>query len=420
MDPCPFVRIVIKNLALKSPILKSDSFCYCKMKLKDFQTQSSKICVVLQENQQIDDQIHASFNLKKSEFDKMMEKSGVLKKPFCVKVEIFAGKSEISCGFSGGKKIGSVCLDLKSVENRVCVIQNGWVEIGKGIKLNLNVRIEPDPRFVFQFDGEPECSPQVFQVNGNVRQAVFTCEFGFRNSGGERNLRTRSIESESNKSRSCLTSLRSDKEIHPKERKGWSITIHDLSGSPVACASMVTPFVPSSGTNRVCRSNPGAWLILTPGQATWKPWGRLEAWLEKDDHLGYRFEHFPDGGVDAITLANSKLSTKNGGKFIIDNSTGPSPMSTPSSSFDSGSISSSDVGSGSWAHLLYRGFVMSSTVMGGGKCSKPEVEISTHHVSCTEDAAAFVALAAAMDLSMDACKSFSSKLRKELRQTGQD
>lgn len=193
MDPCPFVRIVIKNLALKSQILKSDSFCYCKMKLKDFPTQSSKICVVLQENQQIDDQIHASFNLKKSEFEKIMEKSGVSKRPFCVKVEIFAKKGEISCGFSGGKKIGSVCLDLKSVENRVCVIQNGWIEIGKGAKLNLNVRIEPDPRFVFQFDGEPECSPQVFQVNGNVRQAVFTCEFGFRNSGGERNLRTRLV-----------------------------------------------------------------------------------------------------------------------------------------------------------------------------------------------------------------------------------
>lgn len=56
---------------------------------------------------------------------------------------------------------------------------------------------------------------------------------------------------------------------------------------------------------------------------------------------------------------------------------------------------------------------MSSTVGGGGR---PEVEIGVQHVSCTEDAAAFVALAAAMDLSMDACRLFSQKLRKELRQ----
>lgn len=59
---------------------------------------------------------------------------------------------------------------------------------------------------------------------------------------------------------------------------------------------------------------------------------------------------------------------------------------------------------------------MSSTVEGDGRCSKPEVEVGVQHVSCAEDAAAFVALAAAMDLSMDACRSFSRKLRKELRQ----
>lgn len=58
---------------------------------------------------------------------------------------------------------------------------------------------------------------------------------------------------------------------------------------------------------------------------------------------------------------------------------------------------------------------MSATVEGGGKCSKPEVEVGVQHVTCTEDAAAFVALAAAMDLSVDACTLFSHKLRKELR-----
>ena len=63
---------------------------------------------------------------------------------------------------------------------------------------------------------------------------------------------------------------------------------------------------------------------------------------------------------------------------------------------------------------------MSSTVEGVDKCSKPEVEVGVQHVTCTEDAAAFVALAAAMDLSMDACRSFSQKLRKELRQQTQN
>ncbi|KAF0935898.1 hypothetical protein E2562_036650 [Oryza meyeriana var. granulata] len=57
---------------------------------------------------------------------------------------------------------------------------------------------------------------------------------------------------------------------------------------------------------------------------------------------------------------------------------------------------------------------MSSSVQGEGRCSKPTVEVGVPHVVCAEDAAAFVALAAAVDLSMDACRLFSHKLRKEL------
>ena len=63
---------------------------------------------------------------------------------------------------------------------------------------------------------------------------------------------------------------------------------------------------------------------------------------------------------------------------------------------------------------------MSSAVEDDGKCSKPEVGVGVQHVTCTEDAAAFVALAAAVDLSMDACRSFSQKIRRELRQPDQE
>lgn len=246
----------------------------------------------------------------------------------------------------------------------------------------------------------------------------------------------RSSLSESNTSRNWLPSLKTDcKDQSSKERKGWSITIHDLSGSPVAMASMVTPFVPSPGSDRVSRSNPGAWLILRPECGTWKPWGRLEAWREPGftDALGYRFDLFYDeiaATGTTTSVASSTLSTKLGGKFTVDmTSSIATPSISPQSScdFGSGSRSGSRPGSGSGSDFgfgvplspqrLYRGgFVMSSTVEGAGKCSKPEVEVGVQYVTCTEDAAAFVALAAAMDLSMDACRSFSQKLRKELRQ----
>ncbi|KAF7840707.1 DUF1005 family protein [Senna tora] len=179
---------------------------------------------------------------------------------------------------------------------------------------------------------------------------------------------------------------------------------------------MVTPFVPSPGSHRVSRSNPGAWLILRPGgDGTWKPWGRLEAWREQNSSntIGYRFEILPAIAAP-VTLAASTISSQHGGKFTIDVTSGVTPMNSPSGSWDLSSGSRSDFGLEQ--QLLYKGFVMSTTVDGEGKCSKPEVEVGVQHVTCTEDAAAFVALAAAMDLSMDACKLFSQKLRKELRQ----
>ncbi|PWA71845.1 hypothetical protein CTI12_AA275120 [Artemisia annua] len=416
MDPCPFIRLVIGNLALKN----SPPNCYCKIKLKNHTTHITDIIINNTSSHADDDviinqaddnnQLQASFTFKKTEFDKVVEKGTGLR------VEVYSGRKGYNpvCGYGSGKLVGAVVIGLdSSSSSKSGVVKNGWVDVGKRVGLYLNVRVEPDPRFVFEFDGEPECSPQVFQVNGNVRQAVFTCKFSVRNSG-DRNLRSGSSITEPNNNGNWLRTVRNEKEKPVKERKGWSITVHDLSGSPVAMASMVTPFVPSNGTNDVRRSNPGAWLILRPGHNTWKPWGRLEAWRDSTG-LGYRFELLPDAaitGLDPITLSNSTISSKNGGKFTIDIGTGASPMSTPSGSFDScsGSGSGSDFWSGSWAQLMYQGFVMSSKVS-----SKPEVEIGVQHVTCTEDAAAFVALAAAVDLSVDACLPFSKKLRKELR-----
>lgn len=59
---------------------------------------------------------------------------------------------------------------------------------------------------------------------------------------------------------------------------------------------------------------------------------------------------------------------------------------------------------------------MSVTLDGEGKCSKLEVEVRMQHVTYTEDVTAFVILAVTLDLSIDACKLFSQKLQKDLRQ----
>ncbi|KAE8657031.1 ergosterol biosynthetic protein 28-like [Hibiscus syriacus] len=173
-----------------------------------------------------------------------------------------------------------------------------------------------------------------------------------------------SLQSESSNSRSLLSSFGSERERLGKERKGWSITVHDLSGSPVAAASMVTPFVASPGSDRVSHSNPGSWLILRPGGGTWKPWGRLEAWRERgsSDELGYRFELIPDMSAAAIVLAESTLSSSKGGKFVIDLGAGgcsngratPGSRTSPACS----RTGSEDFWYGLWPFCMYGGFVM--------------------------------------------------------------
>ncbi|OAY79774.1 hypothetical protein ACMD2_21814 [Ananas comosus] len=85
-----------------------------------------------------------------------------------------------------------------------------------------------------------------------------------------------------------------EREQPGKERKGWSVTVHDLSGSPMVLASMATPFVASShdGSGELlqprCRDNGGI----------------------SSDALGYRFELLlPDTSMSVgITLAEFSLS----------------------------------------------------------------------------------------------------------------
>lgn len=200
MDPCSFVRILIGDLALKLPVASKPSFsgtvhpsaspCFCKIKLKNFPHQFAAISLNRDANSR---SLAACFSLDKAQFERLAAK------PQCLKIKVYTGRRGSTCGLNASKLLGkvSVPLDLRVAESRPYVFQNGWVSIGEkdnkessnlsSSQLRLCVRAEPDPRFVFQFDGEPECSPQVFQVQGSVKQPVFTCKFGFRSSSDLKN-----------------------------------------------------------------------------------------------------------------------------------------------------------------------------------------------------------------------------------------
>ncbi|KAJ7969515.1 DUF1005 family protein (DUF1005) [Quillaja saponaria] len=384
MDPCPFVRLIVESLALKLPLATkpagsgvhpSTTPCFCKIRIKNFpfQTALLPLCSTTGDSAPDSTASSSGFHLDSAAIRRF---SG---KPITLRVSVYTGRMGRTCGVSGARLLGRVAvdMDLEGADYRPSVFQNGWLTIGKNetnqpsARLHLVVRSEPDPRFVFQFDGEPECSPVVYQIQGGIRQPVFSCKFS-----ADRIARLRSLPSDfTNNSRGWMKTFSGDRERVRRERKGWMVMIYDLSGSPVAAASMVTPFVPSPGSDRVSRSNPGAWLILRPNGfsvSSWKPWGRLEAWRERGpiDGLGYKFELVTENGpTSGIPIAEATLSVRKGGQFCIDNRI------------------MRDSGLGS--RLAVKGFVMGSTVEGEGIVSKPVVQVGVQHVTCMADAALF-------------------------------
>lgn len=202
MDPCPFVRLIIESLALKLPLTATKSAshgihpsstpCYAKLKLKNFPTQT----VILPLSPTSDNPSSppesaataTGFHLDAAALRRISAK------PVTLTVSVFTGRmGGRACGVTSGKLMGSVqvSVDLSGTHSKARVFQNGWMKLAATAEkpvamLHITVRAEPDPRFVFQFGGEPECSPVVFQIQGNIRQPVFSCKFS-----ADRNNRSR-------------------------------------------------------------------------------------------------------------------------------------------------------------------------------------------------------------------------------------
>ena len=76
--------------------------------------------------------------------------------------------------------VGVFRVELPSSEWRPVLLHHGWAGIGKGEarpELHLRVKLEADPRYIFQFDDEIALNPQVVQLHGSIRQPVFSCKF---------------------------------------------------------------------------------------------------------------------------------------------------------------------------------------------------------------------------------------------------
>lgn len=275
--------------------------------------------------------------------------------------------------------------------------------------MHLRVKAVADPRYVFRFEDEVALNPQVVQIHGRHCQPIFSCKF----------IRAGRRASQADDWSSC--SEEEEKEMETarrkrmRERKGWKVAVHDLSGTAVAAAFMATPFVPATGRDTVARSNPGAWLIVradtTGSSDSWQPWGRLEAWREDPPAPGtkgkdsaaaclLRLRLLPEQQREdaCVLVSETPLSCEKGGEFSID-------MDRHSSSEEPEEEAAEYCAAG-----MGGGFVMSCRVHGEASGGPPVVvRVAARHVTCMEDAAMFLALAAAVDLSVKACRPFPGK-----------
>ncbi|KAF5451862.1 hypothetical protein F2P56_026924 [Juglans regia] len=424
MDPQAFIRLSIGSLGLRIPgaaynsvgIRALSSPCSCEIRLRGFPVQTTSVPLITSVEATPDSHsIASSFYLEESDLKALLAPGCFHGTHASLEIVVFTGWKGSHCGVSiKRQQIGSFKLEVgpEWCEGRPIILFNGWIGIGKnkqesgksGPELHLRVKLDPDPRYVFQFEDVTRLSPQIVQLQGSIKQPIFSCKFS----------RDRVPQVDPLSTYWSGSTDSSDQEMERRERKGWKVKIHDLSGSAVAAAFITTPFVPSTGCDWVARSNPGAWLIVRPDVCrpeSWQPWGKLEAWRERGirDSVCCRFRLISDdqeGGE--LLISEIFINAEKGGEFFIDTDRQMRAAATPIPSPQS---------SGDFAALgpVVGGFVMKCRVQGEGKRSKPLVQLALRHVTCVEDAAIFMALAAAVDLSIEACRPFRRKIMRRTR-----
>ncbi|MQL70808.1 hypothetical protein Taro_003109 [Colocasia esculenta] len=426
MDPQTFIRLSIGSLGLRVPMTASKAIqagehltsspCSCEIRLRGFPIQTVIVPLISSSGANPDPHTNSAiFYLGESDVKALMAPGCFQSSKSCLEITVYTQSKGSHCGISGRKQqLGTFRLDVDPEwsEGRSVLLHNGWAALGKNRQakrkqepeLHLRVKLDPDPRYVFQFEDETALSPLIVQLQGTIKQPIFSCKFSRERRVSQLDLMSYWSNSDGN----------TDHDTERRERRGWRVMIHDLSGSAVAAAFMATPFVPSTGSDRVARSNPGAWLILRPDPVgppeSWHPWGRLEAWRESGGRgsVCCRLHLLPDGQESGVLVSEILINTDKGGEFFIDMDR-QTPVGTPVPCMDG---NSQDHLGTSFHGAVAGGFVMNCKVQGEGKSSKPLVQLAMRHVTCVEDAAIFMALAAAVDLSIEACRPFRRKPKK--------
>lgn len=198
MDPKAFIRLSVGSLGIrvaataeKSTVPAfSSSPCVGEVRLRGFPVQSAPIPFISSPEETPNlHSIASSFYLEDSNLKALLTPGCFYASQACLEIVVFTGRKASHCGVGMKRQqIGTFKLKVGPEwgEGKPVVLFSGWIGIGKnkqenarkpGFELHLRVKLDPDPRYVFQFEDETKLSPQIVQLQGNVKQPIFSCKF---------------------------------------------------------------------------------------------------------------------------------------------------------------------------------------------------------------------------------------------------
>ena len=183
MDPQTFVRLSVGQLGLKLPGATARKAaartCHCEIRLRGFPVQTAPVPLITSPEFNLDPHSNAAvFSLDEAGM-KALSAPGCFRAPRCyVEIVVYASRRGGHC--AGMKRlVGVVRVDVVGPEwrdGKPVMLHHGWTAIGRG-ELHVKVKMECDPRYIFQFEDEIALNPQVVQLHGGVRQPIFSCKF---------------------------------------------------------------------------------------------------------------------------------------------------------------------------------------------------------------------------------------------------
>lgn len=199
MDPQAFIRLSIGSLGLrlsgttlngtKSGISALSSPCLCEIRLRGFPVQTSSVPFISSPEATVDiHNVASSFYLEESDLKALLEPGCFYAPHACLEIVVFTGHKGGHCGVGiKRQQVGTFKLEVGPEwgDGKPVTLFNGWIGIGKnkqdtgkpGAELHLRVKLDPDPRYVFQFEDKTKLSPQIVQLQGNIKQPIFSCKF---------------------------------------------------------------------------------------------------------------------------------------------------------------------------------------------------------------------------------------------------